>query len=169
MKAWLIEAWSRLFLNPRKAKIGIAIFVACAVAAWSTTCRGAELWGEVGMSIVDAEAPVVGFAIEWPKAGPIDLDYMVGLHLLGAAEGMRNQSALTLGIVDGFGRFDIGLGLCFLHHTDELSGSRENFWLYVSWNFSDRSAKRVRHCSNAGQSPDNTGRNFATYAHRFGR
>jgi hypothetical protein len=147
----------KLFLNGTVWPI--VVFVVILLLAFASRCRaeGSELWLEAGSSIARNEAPVLGFAINWPDAGPTDTDFNVGLHLIGASEGMRNQSALSFMLVDGFGRFDIGFGVCLLHHEDSRNGSRANFALSIAYRFGGKTSVRERHCSNAGQTDVNKG------------
>lgn len=155
-----------LFHNPRKAVIGICIFLALLIAAFATKCRASELWLEAGGAFTRYHAPAIGFAIDFPKAGPSDTDYLVGLHLIGSADGIGNQSALTLGIVDGFGKLDVMFGLCVLHHKDARNGSIANFFLGVGYRFG-RYKTRAAHCSNAGQTETNLGLDLALAGRRF--
>lgn len=158
--------WGRLFLNPGSAKLGIFGFVLLLVFAFASKCHAgeSELYLEAGSTIVRAKAPVLGMALRFPEAGPADIDYLVSLHLLGAADGMRNNGALSFMLVDGFGRFDIGFGVCLLHHTDAIQGSVVNFALSVGYRFGGRGgAVRERHCSTGGMSEVNKGRDFVTY------
>jgi len=147
----------------------IFLFVGVLIFAFASRCRAeSELWLEAGASVVRNEAPILGFAINWPDAGPTDTDFNLGLHLIGASEGMANQSALSLMIVDGFGRFDIGLGVCLLHHTDSRNGSRANFALSVAYRFGGKkNSVRARHCSNAGQTDVNRGLDMALVGRRL--
>ena len=171
MKMQLLAAgaWARrLFRN--RVVMPIVAFVALLVVAFATECRAAdnsELWLEVGTTIVRNESPVVGFAVAWPDAGPKDTDFGLSLHLVGESEGVSNQSALGLTITDGFGDFDIGFGLCLLHHEDVRNGSRANFMLTIAYNFGKRLQVRERHCSNAGQTDTNKGLDLAVAGWRF--
>jgi hypothetical protein len=147
---------NRLFRN--KVIWPILLFVALLILAFATRCRAeSELWLEAGSSLVRNEAPVLGFAIDWPDAGPADTGYSLSLHLIGESDYTPNQSALGAMIVDGFGRFDIGFGVCLLHHIDGRNGSRANFLLSIGYRFGDKTAVRARHCSNAGQTDVNKG------------
>lgn len=156
----------KLFLN--KTVWPIVLFVALLTLAFATRCRAeSELWVEAGASVVRNEAPVLGFAINWPDAGPADTSFNIGLHLIGASEGMRNQSALSFMVVDGFGRFDIGFGVCLLHHEDERNGSRANFALSIAYRFGGKTSVRARHCSNAGQTEVNKGMDLLMVGRRL--
>lgn len=159
---------SRLFRN--KTVWPILLFVVLLIAALATAKRAhaeSELWLEAGSTIVRNEAPVLGFAINWPDAGPTDTDYNLGLHLIGESGELANQSALSLMIVDGFGRFDIGFGVCLLHHRDARNGSRANFSLSIGYRFGGKTAARARHCSNAGQTDVNRGLDMALAGWKF--
>lgn len=147
----------------------ILIFVALLILAFATRCRAeSELWLEAGSTIVRNEAPVLGFAIDWPNAGPTDTGYSLSLHLIGeSGDDIPNQSALGIMIVDGFGRFDIGFGACLLHHIDGRNGSKANFMLSIGYRFGDKTAARVRHCSNAGQTDVNKGLDMALLRRRL--
>ena len=146
----------------------ILVFVALLILAFATRCRAeSELWLEAGSSIVRNEAPVLGFAIDWPTAGPADTGYSLSLHLIGESDGIPNQSALGAMVVDGFGQFEIGFGICLLHHADIRNGSRANFTLSVGYRFGGKTSVRARHCSNAGQTDVNKGLDMAVIRRRL--
>jgi len=146
----------------------IVLFVALLILAFASRCRAeSELWLEAGSTIVRNEAPVLGFSINWPDAGPTDTDFNLSLHLIGESEGMANQAALGLMVVDGFGRFDIGFGICLLHHEDQRNGSTANFMLSVAYRFGGKSTVRARHCSNAGMTETNKGLDMMLVGYRL--
>lgn len=168
LRALETRFWGSLVDNPSKSRALVAAIVIFLALGFCTDARSSELWVEAGATVTRAQAPVLGFVIEWPGAGPTDTDYQVGLHLIGSADGMRNQSALSFLLVDGIGRFDVGLGVCLLHHIDEISGSRGNFGLHLAYRFrGNRYAARARHCSNSGQTSPNKGRDLAVIGRRF--
>lgn len=157
---------NRLFRN--RTVWPIILFVALLILAFATRCRAEpELWLEAGSTVIRNEAPVLGFAIDWPTAGPTDTGYSLSLHLIGESDDTPNQSALGAMIVDGFGRYDIGFGVCLLHHTDRRNDSIANFMLSVGYRFGGKTAVRERHCSNAGQTEINKGLDMAVLRRRL--
>ena len=158
----------QLFLNNPKTVIAIVVFVVVLFSAFATRChaedRPSELWLDVGSSVIRNASPVIGFTLDYPN-GPVDTSYEIGLHVIGASDGVKNQGALTFMLIDGFGNFDIGMGVCLLHHTDRRNGSTANFALTVGYRFGGTGRQRVRHghCSNAGMTDTNLGLDMLTY------
>lgn len=162
--------WGSLFRNPDKVKAIIAVFAIVLMISTATRCHGSEVeWG-AGMTVARQQSAVIKFDIVWPKAGPIDADYRCGLVLIGASIDTgedRNNAAVQCQVVDGFGKFDIGLGLVALQHTDALNGSTVNFSLSLGYRFGDHFAITYGHWSNAGTVKPNTGRDMVFFSWRF--
>lgn len=163
-----IKAWfTRLFDNPSKAQIGIFIALSLLILAFATQCRSADLSFELGSTVVRGPAPVIGFALTFPGAGPKDADYLCTVHLIGSAGANSNQAAYQCMLVDGFKKFDVGFGLAYLHHTDEYNGSCLNFGLMLGLRMTDHLVARYRHISNAGMQAPNLGRDYVLVSYRF--
>jgi len=161
-----------LFRNPRPVVYGISVFVLAAIAAFGSRCRAEPIFQvEAGAAIIRGQAEVLGLTVLWPEAGPKDADFSLGLELIGSSRyGAReqpNQVGLQVQMVDGFGRFDIGLGIVFLQNTDAYNGSRANFSLLAGYRFTDRLSLIVRHWSNAGTTDHNLGRDRLLLTWRF--
>lgn len=143
------------------------------MCAWATKCHAADstLRVESGATYVRGEAPVLAVTITLPKAGPIDTDYQFGIVLIGSSRyngvDQGNQAALQFQLVDGFGKFEMGLGVAYLQVTDDYNGSHGNFSLQLAYRFTDRQAVIIRHFSNLGTVSPNTGRDLYLYSWRF--
>ena len=61
---------------------------------------------------------MVDLTIAYPEAGPKDADYAIGVSFIGGSEfngNQPNQFAWRAEVLDGFGKFDGGLGLALNH------------------------------------------------------
>ncbi len=141
-----------------KTAIKNAILVAFVVllgTMFATKCRASELAAEFGSSYVRGEAPALAVTLIFPKAGPGDADYQCGVVLSSPTthheEKQRNNAIVHCEIVDGFKRFDLGIGLAYGFGTDAYNGSHVNFSLSAAYNFNDRNALVLRHFSNLGR------------------
>ncbi len=167
----------KLPFNPRnpKTQVMVGIVLALLLAGAATTCRSAEpvLQFGIGSAIIRGEAPVIDLAIVYPQAGPGDADYLFGVTLIGESElygqAQRNQVAWRAGIVEGFGRFDVGIGLAVLQNADVYNSCRLQFALSLGyrprrWPVS----LGLQHLSNSGSCYPNKGRDALLVAWRFG-
>lgn len=166
----IAEWFGRLSMNPTKVKFAILAFVVIALSAFATKCRAADdvtLSVETGTTYIRGETPVFGLTVNWLNAGPKDADFQCGLMLVGSTAGNRNQAGFQCLMVDGFGKFDIGLGLVALQNIDEYNGSHANFSLMLGYRFTDRFGLKVRHWSNAGTTDSNKGRDMLLVSYQF--
>lgn len=164
----------KLPFNPRnpKTQIMVGIVLALFLAGAATTCRGEPLlqFG-IGSTIIRGQAPVIDLAVVYPQAGPADSDYVAGLTLIGESDyrgPQRNQIAWRAGIVEGFGRFDVGIGAAILQNEDAFNSCRMQFVLSLGYRFLRWPVTAgVQHFSNAGTCFPNVGRDMATISWRF--
>ncbi len=165
--------------NPGKkaAWIVSALLIVLAVG-FCTTARSAEVPAGttvpyvqmgIGSTVVRGATPVVGLNIVYPNAVG-DASYEIGATFIGQSSfrdvPQRNNFALHAGIVDGFGRFDVGLGVAYLQNTDEYNGSQLNFQLLLGYRF-DNWTVRLQHFSNGSTKMPNRGRDMLMVYYKF--
>lgn len=170
-----VRDWfARLFRNPRASQVLSAIFLLLAIAGLATTCRAGETQTQFGMGSTYARSPtpVLDLAVTTTLGAPGDARWQYGLTLVGSSTYMDreqgNQAALSAMLVDGFGRFDVGLGVAFVQNLDIYNGSHANFSLMLAYRFQRLPITiAIRHWSNAGTKYPNLGRDFAILSWRF--
>lgn len=168
--------------NPgnRKTQIGVAVILVLLILGMATKCHAAEVKADpppaypqfgVGSAVIRGATPTISLTVVYPERVG-DAGYEVGVTLLGESSfrdtTQRNNFAVHGTLVDGFGRFDVGLGLAYLQNTDEYNGSHLNFHLVVGYRFKAVPVTlRVQHFSNAGTVAPNRGRDMALVFYRF--
>ncbi len=151
-----------------KTQLGVGLVLILLFSALATKCRAAEpayMQGGVGSAVVRGPAPVIDVTIVYPNRVK-DASYELGATLIGESSfrdaNQRNNFALHASIVDGLGRFDVGLGAAYLQNTDEYNGSHLNFHLLLQYRFRRWPVvARWQHFSNAGTQSPNRGRDMA--------
>ena len=156
-----------LFHNPRSVIYLIAAFLLLLLAAFATRCRSAEMAFEAGRAILHGEAPSIAFSLSFANEGRQDFNYECGLVLNGSYDRGPNNFGAQCLAVDGFRRFDLGLGLVYLQNVDVLNGSHLNFSLLARYRFTDRWSLTYRHWSNAGSTQINVGRDMLLISMRL--
>lgn len=159
----LAAEWlGRIVGNAPKMKLMIGAFVLLLLIALATRCHAQGIAASAGTTIVRGESPVLTLAYEAPLVN--DTRWWVGATLIGEStlndQFQRNQFAWHAGVVDGFGKFDIGLGVAYLQNTDTYNGSHTNFALRIGYRFTKRVGLEVLHFSNAGTRSPNKGRDL---------
>ena len=166
----------KLPFNPRnpKTQLLVGIVLALFLAGAATTCRGAEpvLQFGIGSAVIRGEAPALDLALVYPEAGPGDADYVLGVTLIGDSElygqPQRNQVAWRAGVVEGFGRFDVGLGVARLQNEDAFNSCRLQFALSLGYRFVHWPVVvGLQHFSNSGTCSPNKGRDLLMVGWRF--
>jgi hypothetical protein len=153
-----------LFNN--KTKWIIYLFVAAFIAAlaWHQS-RAAEpgLTVSAGTTIIRGMAPVIDLDWRWKAPQSEDANWETGITMYGSTtyygKEQPNNFFPYVRYVDGFGKMDIGLGLCYLQNTDVYNGSKMNFSLMLGYRIKHWSIK-YQHTSNAGSKAPNLGRDF---------
>lgn len=165
MKQWLKDLWASLFPHDKWTRIVLSVFVLMFLAGVATQCRASDFTFEGGVQYLrgPAAAVVANVVVDGPKDASIE----AGLFLVGRTPdhlGVMGGQAL---LVDGFGRFDLGLGLAYMNRDHEQLGTRLNFALMIRYRINDRWYVAVRHWSNAGTTDENTGLDVITAGYRF--
>jgi hypothetical protein len=158
----------------RKVQMGVALLVLLLVAALATQCAAAEPVAQfsAGRAIVRGETQAIDLSITYPQAGPGDSSYSFGVTFIGESvfrtHPQRQQFAWRAELVDGFGRFDVGLGIAYLQNDDVYNSCHANFTLSLAYRFRRLPiAAGVRHFSNGGTCSVNIGRDVAFIGWRF--
>lgn len=155
MKKWKPAVWIVLGL--------VTLFL----ATLATQCRAdATASVEVGARILRYEDPAIGLTVTKPGVVK-DADLEAGVILIAPRGRNEGVMGVRAEIVDGVGRLDVGIGAVYLNKPGPLNGSNLNFSLMLRYNFTDRWAVTVRHFSNAGTTPKNTGTDTVLISYRF--
>jgi Lipid A 3-O-deacylase (PagL) len=158
----VIDWVGRIVGNSPKMKLTIGAFVLLLLLALATRCHAQEISAAVGSTIVRGSTPVITLQYEAPLVN--DTNYWLGITLIGSStfanQFQQNNFAWHAGIMDGFGKFDIGLGIAYLQNTDVYNGSNTNFTLRVGYQLTKRISIGVQHFSNAGSRKPNKGRDM---------
>lgn len=160
----------KLFNNQKAVVIAIVVFVAFLLWLFAIPARAeSELRVEAGSAMVRGETPALGLEVRWPLAGPVGTDWEAGFLLSAQSTHRReNPNAFTAYgmIVDGWRRFELGLGFAYTN-VDWEYACRETAALMARYRASARLAVQWRHFSSAGSCRPNAGRDFLTASWRF--
>lgn len=167
----LKEWWGRLFQNPSYVQVYLGIFILILLGSFATKCRAESVMQfEMGTTVSRGMTPALGLSVVWLDAAPGDADFQCGIELVGTSENRvsnPNQAAFQCLVVDGYHRFDIGIGVVVLQNIDEYNGSHANFSLLFGYRFTEDIGLYYRHWSNAGTIKPNTGRDMLLVIYRF--
>ena len=166
---WLKGWATSLFPHAKAVRYVLLGFTVLLVLAMATHCRKAEASDvafEVGAQYLRGPAAAVLLGTRWDA--PRDASWEAGLVLVGRNPDDRGVAGVQALYIDGFGRFDIGIGMAYFNRVPDLLGSNLNFSLLVGYRFNERWAVNVRHWSNAGTTDTNTGLDVITVSYRFG-
>lgn len=156
----------------RKTQLGVALFVILFTLALARWARADEPYVQmgVGSAIVRGEAPLLDLSIVYPGKAPRGADYTFGVTLIGESDygdrHQRGQIAWRAQLVDGFGKFDLGLGAAYLQNEDIYNSCHLEFSLSAAYRFKWGTLEYL-HFSNAGTCMPNVGRDLLFWAHRF--
>ncbi len=165
--------WNR---GNAKTQVGVAIVVVLLLIALATPrcAKAEESYSQfgVGSTYIRGQAPVIDLAYVYPDAGPKDANLEVGATFIGAStfkgQFQQNNFALRAALVDGLGRFRVGLGVAYLQNVDTYNGSHLNFNLILGYDVKTLPITiRVHHFSNGGTQPPNKGRDMLIVYWRF--
>jgi hypothetical protein len=152
-------------------QIILVVFALLLLGTFATKCRAESVMQfELGSTVSRGVTPALGLTVVWLDAGPGDSDFQCGIELVGTSEHTQenpNQAAVQCLIVDGYKKFDLGIGVVALQNTDEFNGSHTNFSLMAGYRFTDHLGLIYRHWSNAGTIKPNTGRDMLLVTYRF--
>lgn len=165
VKKFAVKWAKSLFPHEKAVRYILLGFAAVLIAGMATTCRADAMTFEVGAQYLRGPAAAVVASTRWDA--PKDAEWEAGLVLVGRSDTDRGVAGGQVLYVDGFGKFDIGLGLAYFNRVPKVLGSNMNFALLVGYRFTDRFGVNVRHWSNAGTTEDNAGLDVLTVSYRF--
>ena len=163
----LVAIWtwiSNLWGNGPKEKVLIAIFIVI-VLALATRCASAgELHLELGSEYLHGPSAYLGL---YYRAGYPDIEFEVGTQQFGSYDHGEYARASNWSWMGGVrvarGPVFAGVAATYLQRTDTLNGSHAEYNLSLGyqgrWRWLDGVV--LRHLSDAGTTPSNTGRNVA--------
>jgi hypothetical protein len=176
MPKWLEKIVSYLPFNQgnTKVQLGVAVVIALILIASCTVARAGDGYVAfgAGTTTIRGPAPVIDLSISYPNSGPGDAGYEIGATFIGIStlngEDQAQNYALRAALVDGFGHFDVGIGVAYLQNVDTYNGSHSNFTLLFGYRFQALPLTlRVEHFSNGGTQSPNKGRDMVWLAYRF--
>lgn len=175
MWKWLVSVLDKVVpFNRGKpgVQMGVLFLLALLVCGFATRCHAADSYMQmgVGSTIIRGQTAAVDLAVVYPEAIGNDTAVEVGATFIGASQlngDQRQNFALRAGVIDGFGRFDVGLGVAYLQNVDTYNGSNLNFSLMLAYRFKVPITVSLRHFSNGGTRSPNKGRDMLLVAWQF--
>lgn len=169
----LWKGWLPFNQKNRKTQAGVLLVLILLVLGFATQSRAGDfLQFGGGMTVVRGKAPALDVSLVYPEAGPKDAVVEIGATFIGASthdqKGQGNNFAFRAALVEGFGRFDVGLGAAYLQNADAYNGSNLNFQLLLGYRFKALPISlRISHFSNGGTRSPNLGRDMLLVLWRF--
>lgn len=166
-----------IFNLNKKTLIAVLIFVAIFAAGliWSKAHSApldapyVQLSG--GAAIVRGKAPVLDVTVTEPAPQLHGAYWQESLTVIGTStyngQAVPNNFALRGLFVDGFGHFDVGLGLSWMQNPAPYNGSPVNFNLQLAYRLGLGATLTYTHMSNAGSRLPNLGRDIVLIGWRF--
>jgi hypothetical protein len=157
-----------------KTQVLVAVLVLLLVAGLATLARSAEPVAQfsAGRAVMRGETTAMDISVTYPQAGPGDSSYSFGVTFIGGSvhygRAQRQQFAWRGELIDGFGRFDVGLGIAYVQNDDIYNSCHANFTLSLGYRFRGLPVTvGVRHFSNGGTCSPNVGRDLLLVGWRF--
>jgi hypothetical protein len=160
---------NKLFNNKKTVLAAIIVFVGIFFSLLAIKARSEEIYVLGGSAIVRGESPTLGLNIAWKEQGPKNTDYELGFYLIGESEHYRdnsNQVVVFGNLVDGYKKFEMGLGFAYFNNQSEYT-CQTTFSLLARWKFSSRFHVQAHHFSSAGTCTPNAGRDLLLIGYRF--
>lgn len=123
---------------------------------------------EAGAAVLRAEQPSLGLTIACP-CGPSRTMLEYGVDYVGdwpRNDALQNVIQLRAQIVQGWKRFDAGIGL-YWHNAETEHVCSFGFHLMGRWRATERLFAQWRHSSSAGSCAPNNGLDLVTIGYRF--
>jgi hypothetical protein len=178
-----MSIFSKLFQNPPKTLILVAVFIVLLVAGLALSkCHAGELVSgpldapyvqlDTGVAIIRGTAPILGLTFAEPASVLPHSFWEEELTIIGASKWQNvnapNNAILTAAFADGFGRVDIALGVSWMANPSIYNGESFNFSPQIDYRFKDVPVTvSYRHYSDAGLSAHNIGRDTIELSYRF--
>ncbi len=124
-----------------------------------------------GYTVVRGPTPVLDLTFTEPASVLRNAYWQESLTVIGTStfEGQNapNNFMLRGLFVDGFGHFDVGLGVAWIQNPAPYNGSPMDFALQLAYRFSFGTTLTYAHVSNAGSRLPNLGRDMIFAGWRF--
>ena len=170
-----------LFNLNKKTMIAVGAVVALlALGLAIPTCHGAELGPtdapyvqlSGGEAIIRGQAPVLDLTLTEKAPQLRNAFFSESLTVIGTSTNIHaavpNNFAVRGLFLDGFGRFDVGLGVSWMQNYLPYNGSPVNFNLQLDYRFIFLPVTLTyTHMSNAGSRLPNLGRDIVMLGWRF--
>lgn len=167
----------KIFNLDKKTLIAILIFIVVYVAgliwnkAHSAPLDAPYVQFGVGTTFVRGPAPVLDLTFTEPASQLKGAYWQESLTIIGTStfngQSVPNNFAARGLFVDGFGRFDVGLGLSWMQNPAPYNGSPVNFNLQLAYRLGFGATLTYTHLSNAGSRLPNLGRDILILGWRF--
>lgn len=124
-----------------------------------------------GSTVIRGQAPVVDLTFTEPASVLRHAFWQESLTIIGQSsfrgQDVPNNFVARVLFVDGFKRFDVGLGLSWMQNPSPYNGSPVNFNLQFGYRFKFGATLTYTHLSNAGSRLPNLGRDIVLLGWRF--
>lgn len=167
-------SWIPFNQGAPKTQLGVLALIITLVVAFCTHAHAGESRVNLGVgpTVVRGPSAAIELALRWDDAGPRDADFELGTIFIGQStaqngEFQRNNFAWYGCVIDGFGKFDVGIGPAFLQNTDNYNGSHVNYTLLLGYRFTEHWNVRYQHFSNGGTQSPNKGRDMIFLRREF--
>lgn len=166
-------------LNPKVLLAVGALIVLLSIGLCIPQCHAAEqpldapyVQLDVGSTVVRGQAPVLDLTFTEPASVLRHAFWQESLTIIGSStlngKAVPNNFALRGLFVDGFGRFDVGLGLAWIDNYLPYNGQHVNFALQLDYRFKVLPVTLTyAHMSDAGTQLPNLGRDIVMLGWRF--
>jgi hypothetical protein len=125
-----------------------------------------------GSAVIRGQTPVLDFTVTQPTPILRGAYWQESLTLIGTSnpkggQQAPNNFAIRGLFVDGFGHFDVGLGLAWVDNPQPYNGQHVNFNLQLAYRFVLGATLTYSHISDAGTKLPNLGRDIVLIGWRF--
>lgn len=124
-----------------------------------------------GAAVVRGVTPVIDLTFTEPAPQLRHAYWQESLTVIGQSvyhgQPVPNNFAVRGLFVDGFGRFDVGLGISWMQNPAPYNGSPINFNLQLAYRLGFGATLTYTHMSNAGSRTPNLGRDLVLIGWRF--
>lgn len=124
-----------------------------------------------GAAVIRGSSPVLDLTYTEPAAQLRNAYWQESLTVIGTSkfrgQDVPNNFAIRGLFVDGFGRFDVGLGVAWMQNPAPYNGSPINFNLQLGYRLLCGASLTYTHLSNAGSRAPNLGRDIVLIGWRF--
>jgi hypothetical protein len=163
-------------LKPRVTLIVLAVIALFSLGLLLPKCHAAALDAPYvqlsgGEAVVRGQAPVLDLTFTEPAPQLRKAYWQESLTIIGTStfqgRPVPNNFMLRGLFVDGFGNFDVGLGVAWVDNYLPYNGQHVNFALQLAYRFALGPTLTYAHVSDAGTTANNLGRDMVLLGWRF--